>query len=147
MAERKKKNVCRSHCPISVGLDIFGDKWSLLVIRDLMFLGKRTYSEILDSEEGIATNILADRLARLSSEGIVSKSRDPKNRRRYIYRLTRKGVALLPILLEIVAWSARYDPETAAPPPFVRKIRSDRDSLIREIAAGLGYGRRRRKSQ
>jgi DNA-binding HxlR family transcriptional regulator len=117
----------RSDCPIHFALEVFGDAWTLLIVRDLMFKGRSTYSDFLRAEEGIATNILADRLARLGANGIVS--RVPGGR----YQLTAKGADLLPILLEIIRWSARYDPSTAAAPEFVRKLRKDRDALEREL--------------
>ena len=129
------KHPCRSHCPIAFALDLFGDKWSLLVLRDLLFKGKRHYHEFLASEEGISTNILAERLRRLETEGLIAKVRDRKSRRQYVYTPTRKGLDLLPVILEIVRWSAKHDPHTAAPPSFVRRLRNDRKGLMREILA------------
>jgi len=125
----------RSHCPIAFALDIFGDKWSLLLLRDLLLKDKKRYGDFLTSEEKIATNILSERLARLESEGLITKSRDKTNRRQFIYSPTRKGLDLLPALLEISFWSAKYDPKTAAPPSVMRRIRADRDGFIREVAA------------
>ena len=133
------KRSCRSHCPIAFALDIFGDKWSLLVLRDLLFMGKRRYNEFLASEEGIATNILADRLRRMEVEGVITKSRDRKGRRQRVYTPTRKGLDLLPVILEIIRWSARYDPKTAAPASFVRRLRNDREGLMREILAKFEF--------
>lgn len=127
------KRPCRSHCPIAIALDVFGDKWSLLVLRDLLFMGKRRYNEFLASEEGISTNILAERLRRLEAEGLVTKARDGSNRRQFVYAPTRKSLDLLPVLLEIIRWSAKYDPETAAPPAFTRRLRTDREGLMRDI--------------
>ena len=92
-------------CPIRYGMGMFGDKWTLLIIRDMMFMGKRYYNEFLNSEENISTNILADRLACLEKNGIVSKTMDEKNRSKYIYSLTKKGKELLPVMLSIVDWS------------------------------------------
>jgi len=129
------KRPCRSHCPIAFALDTFGDKWSLLVLRDLLFMGKRHYHEFLASEEGISTNILADRLKRLEADGLIVKVRDQKNRRQYVYRPTQKGLDLLPITLEIIRWSAKHDSQTAAPPSFIRRLRRDREGLISEITA------------
>jgi DNA-binding HxlR family transcriptional regulator len=100
----------RSGCPVSLGLDIFGDRWTLLVIRDLMFGGKRHFREILSSDEGISSNILADRLKLLLDEGLVTKADDPGHQQKAIYSLTEKGIALLPILMEISRWSYRYRP-------------------------------------
>jgi DNA-binding HxlR family transcriptional regulator len=125
----------RSHCPIAFALDIFGDRWSLLVMRDLLFKGKRRYSEFLASEEAVSTNILSERLKRLEKEGIISKSRDATNRRQFIYAPTHKCFDLLPAILELSCWSAKYDPKTAAPPALMRRIRNDRDGFIREIIA------------
>ena len=123
----------RSHCPIAFALDIFGDTWSLLVLRDLFFKGKKRYSEFLAAEEGIATNVLSERLARLEAEGLITKSRDKENRRQYIYAPTPKGLDLLPAILEICCWSAKYDSKTAAPPALMRRIREDREGFIREV--------------
>ncbi len=104
-------------------------------MRDLLFKGKRHYHEFLASEEGISTNILADRLRRLEADGLIAKSRDRKSRRQYVYTPTRKGLDLLPVILEIVRWSAKHDSQTAAPPSFIRRLRNDREGLVREILA------------
>ena len=100
----------RSGCPVSLGLDIFGDKWTLLVIRDLMFSGKRHFREMLDSDEHISSNILADRLKMLLEEAIITKGSDPSHKQKVIYSLTEKGIALLPVLMQISAWSYKYQP-------------------------------------
>src|SRR5204863_5983807 len=100
----------RSHCPINLAMEVFGDKWSLIIIRDIMFDGKRHFRELLQSEEKIASNILTDRLAMLEQEGIISKAADPGHKLKYIYSLTSKGIDLLPILVEIGAWSLRHKP-------------------------------------
>lgn len=100
----------RSGCPVSLGLDIFGDRWTLLIIRDLMFAGKRHFRELLASAEGISSNILADRLQLLVAEGIVFRSENPTHKQKVVYRLTDKGIALLPILMQISRWSFRYRP-------------------------------------
>ncbi|MVN20378.1 winged helix-turn-helix transcriptional regulator [Mucilaginibacter arboris] len=98
----------RSNCPLNFGLEIFGDKWTLLIIRDLMFFGKRHYNEFLASAEGISTNILADRLALLEQENFIKKSKDGAHKQKIIYSLTEKGIDLLPIILEIGLWSDKY---------------------------------------
>ena len=100
----------RSGCPVSLGLDIFGDKWTLLIVRDLMFSGKRHFREMLDSDERISSNILADRLKMLVAEGILSTGEDPGHKQKVIYSLTEKGIALLPILMQISNWSYTYQP-------------------------------------
>jgi len=123
----------RSFCPVSFALDKFGDKWSLLIIRDLMFLGKETYGEFLESSEEIATNILADRLKRLETEGILLKFRDPENGRRVIYRLTEKGLDLAPVLISMIQWSSQYDPDCGAPKQLLQRLQDDPDDFIAEI--------------
>jgi len=112
---------------------MFGDKWSLLIIRDLMFKGKRHYGELADSEEGIATNVLADRLKRLCEHGILTKSRDSIKRSRHVYRLTEMGWDLLPVMLALVEWAARHDPVSEIPEAFLLKLRSEPEVLAREI--------------
>ena len=107
----------RSGCPINLGLEVFGDKWSLLVIRDIMFAGKRHFREFLASDEGISSNILADRLAKLVEHGILTRSGDPAHKLKAIYSLTEKGIDLLPIIAQISRWSRTYmpvDPALAA---------------------------------
>ncbi len=125
----------RSGCPISYSLDFFGDKWSLLVIRDLMFKGKRRYSEFLKSDEAIATNILADRLERLEAAGIIERIEDSKESGKGLYSLTGKGLDLTPVMLELVVWGYKHDPKSAAPKAFVDRVVRDREGLIREIRA------------
>jgi len=99
----------RSHCAVNYGVEVFGDRWSLLIIRDIVFDGKKTYGEFLKSEEGIATNVLASRLAFLEEQGIISRSPSPDDRRKDYCTLTEKGLDLIPILLNIVLWSAKHD--------------------------------------
>jgi DNA-binding HxlR family transcriptional regulator len=123
----------RSGCPISVSLELFGDRWSLLVLRDILFGSRRYYGEFLDAGEGISTNILAERLERLEAAGLLTRTRDPADRKRHEYGLTEKGLDTLPILIEMILWGAMHDPETAAPPEFLRRIRTDREGLIEEI--------------
>jgi DNA-binding HxlR family transcriptional regulator len=129
------KRRAKSHCPIHFALDIFGDSWSLLVVRDLMFKRKSSYRELLDGGDGISTNILADRLSRLEADGIITKDVIHTADARTKYRLTDKGLDLMPMLLEMIAWSGRYDPKTAADRAFVTRVRRDRDGLMRELRA------------
>jgi DNA-binding HxlR family transcriptional regulator len=123
----------RSDCPISFALDLFGDRWTLLVIRDLAFKEKESFSDFLASEEGIARNVLADRLARLEAEGFIEKRPYPDDRRRSIYTLTERGLGLIPVLVEMILWSAREDPDTAAEVEFVREATQDREGLIQRL--------------
>jgi len=122
-----------SGCPIANGLDVFGDRWSLLVIREIMLKGKQSYSEFLQAEEGIATNILIDRLKHLESNGIIEKSRDPHNRRRFIYKLTPKGHDLAPILIEIVIWSGKHDSRPNAKRDVLQEVQSDRAAFEEKL--------------
>jgi len=100
-------NQLRSNCPVNFGLETFGDKWSLLIVRDIVFWGKKTYGDFLKSDEGIATNILASRLAQLEENGILKKEPQPGDKRKDVYSLTEKGMELIPLLVEIVAWSGK----------------------------------------
>lgn len=127
----------RSDCPISFALDIFGDKWSLLIIRDLMFRQKQTYGDFLKSDEKISTNILADRLAMLECNGLIKSERDETNNTRKIYKLTDKSIALVPVLIEIVQWSAQYDPNTGAPKEFIERVKSNREKFISDYTSFL----------
>ena len=97
----------RSDCPVNFAVEALGDKWSLVILRDMIFWGKKTYGEFLKSDEHIATNILADRLAYLEREGLVTKSRDPNDKRKDIYRVTEKAIGLVPMFIEMIAWSAQ----------------------------------------
>ena len=99
----------RSGCPINLTLEVVGDKWSLLVIRDMIFGNRRHFRELLTkSEEGIASNILADRLKRLVEQGIISKADDPSHKQKGIYSLTDKGIELLPVLAQMSVWGRKY---------------------------------------
>jgi len=120
--ENKKR---QSGCPIAFGLDTFGDRWSLLIIREIMLKGKKTYSEFLEADEKIATNILIDRLKHLEAEGIIVKTHDPKNRRSFLYTLSKKGRDLAPIILEIILWSGIYDQRPFAMRNVLKKIKKD----------------------
>jgi DNA-binding HxlR family transcriptional regulator len=125
----------RSYCPINLGLEVFGDAWTLLVLRDLMFGGKRHFRELLDSDEGISSNILADRLKRLVDRGILTKRDDPTHKQKAIYSLTDRGIALLPILLQVGAWSRVHLPEARRSDPRVL-------AMNRSLVEGRGAMRR-----
>ncbi len=126
----------RSDCPISCTLDVIGDKWSLLIIRDVMLRGKMSYSEFLDSEEGIATNILVSRLARLEEEEILSREVAPGNKSKFIYHLTQKGADLMPVIIELMDWGAKYN-KNCPRKEFGQKIRKDKAAVVRELATVL----------
>jgi DNA-binding HxlR family transcriptional regulator len=127
----------RSGCPIAYALDILGDRWTLLVVRDLVFARKRHFRDFVASPERIASNILADRLRALEGFGIVSRRPDPESARQVIYELTEKGEDLIPALLELIRWGAKYDTDTAAPRALARRIERDRKRLIAEIRSSL----------
>ena len=98
----------KSDCPVNQYLEIFGDKWTLLIIRDLMFVGKRYFRELLSSEEGIASNILTDRLNKLEEAGIIIKTDDPNHKQKNIYTLTKSGIDLMPIIVAMSTWSVKH---------------------------------------
>lgn len=130
----------RSGCPISYSLEVFGDRWTLLILRDLVLQEKQRYREFLGSDEGIASNILSDRLKRLEDAGIVTRQPDPDDGRQILYAVTPKGRSLLPVLLELAAWGATYDKETGAPSRFAECFYADRRSFYdnhRELLAKL----------
>jgi len=130
----------RSDCPINFALEIFGDKWSLLVIRDLMFMGKTTYGGFLKGPEGIATNILANRLEKLETAALISKAPDPDNGTKFVYSLTESGKDLIPVMLEIVSWSGKHDPDTAASKEMLKQIATNRQAMISDIRKKLLSG-------
>jgi DNA-binding HxlR family transcriptional regulator len=122
----------RSDCPVCMALERIGDAWSLLIVRGLMLEGRHSFNELLNAEEGIASNILSDRLHRLEAAGIIGKLRDPKDARRYIYRLTEKGIDLAPVLLEMILWAAKHE-KTSAPASIIRQMTRNRDEFLANI--------------
>ena len=132
-----KKKIPRSDCPISFALDFLGDKWTLLVIRDLVFDGKKFYKEFLQSKEGIATNILSDRLKKLEAAEIVSSKVFEKLITQKEYSLTQKGIDLIPLLVEIILWSGKYDKNLAVSPEFIQKASKNRAQVIKTIKSRL----------
>lgn len=130
----------RSDCPISFSLDLLGDSWSLLIIRDIIFAGKKTFGEFLASEEGIARNILTNRLSRLETMGLITKSPHPTDKRKDLYALTEAGLDLLPVLWELSAWGAKHEPETAETFAGLADIPMDKDRLIQLIRKTVRNG-------
>lgn len=130
-----KKKQLRSHCPINFGLEAFGDKWTLLILRDIIFRGKRTYGEFLKSEEGFATNILASRLEQLLENGILKKEPSTEDARKDSYSLTEKGLDLIPLLFEMVLWSSKYDRHSEAHriPKLVELIKKNNRKISEEV--------------
>jgi DNA-binding HxlR family transcriptional regulator len=131
----------RSECLVNFAVETFGDRWSLLIVRDIVFFGRRTYSDFLNAEEGIATNILASRLDLLQREGILRRNTDATDRRREIYSLTEKGLDLIPVVLEMAAWSAKYT-GTSAPASLLSRLKGDRARLLEEIRETVRSGGR-----
>lgn len=126
----KSKPKHRSGCPVSISLDIFGDRWSLLIVRDIMVRGYRTFKEFQQSE-GIATNILADRLQKLEAAKIITSEAAENDRRRINYRLTEKGIDLAPVLLDLLLWGAKHE-ETGAPCALMVKMAQNREAVLAE---------------
>jgi DNA-binding HxlR family transcriptional regulator len=122
----------RSNCPVSFSLDVFGDKWTLLILRDIMLYQRKRFSDFMPNEK-IATNVLADRLAKLELADIISKQRDARLKNQYIYDVTPKGEQLLPIIVEMTLWGLEHDPQSLASTEFVERSRDEKPKVIREI--------------
>lgn len=127
----------RSDCPISCTLDVFGDKWSFLIIRDLLFAKECTYGDFLKSAEGIATNILASRLVTLEENKIIEKLEHPKSKAKVLYRLTRKGIDLLPVLIEIHLWFDKYGTIPEDKLEMLEIVKTDKVGFIENITKML----------
>jgi DNA-binding HxlR family transcriptional regulator len=131
MAKKKPGPMRRSGCPLNASVEMLGDRWSLLIIRDMMLRGSQTYKEFLESHEKIATNILADRLRKLEASGIIGTQRDRADGRKLIYRLTAKGVDLAPVLTEMVLWAAAH--EETANQALVREMQKDKEKFLAAV--------------
>ncbi len=129
----------RSDCPISFGLDLFGDRWTLLILRDILFYDRTRFSDFAPREH-IPTNILADRLQRLESAGVIERRQDERWKNQYRYDVTDKGRDLLPTLVAMTLWGLQYDPQTAASPEFVRRIESERPKVAKEVLRSIQRG-------
>jgi DNA-binding HxlR family transcriptional regulator len=128
---KEPKPQARSGCPVCVSLERFGDRWSLLIIRDLMVRGYRTFREFQNAGEGISTNVLASRLRKLVKYEIITAEPAAEDRRQVHYRLTTKGIALAPVMLELLIWAARHE-ETAAPCGFIDQMEKGREAVLAE---------------
>lgn len=126
----------RSGCPLSYTLDFFGDKWSLLILRDMVLSDKATYGEFLSSAEKIATNILADRLSMLETYGFVTRQVAPDKKSKFLYSLTEKGIALVPVILEIGLWGSRFNPP-GLDQSLLNGLQTDREGTIQRIQGRL----------
>lgn len=128
----------RSDCPVSYALDFFGDKWTFLIIRDMIFDKKQFYSDFLNSKEKIATNILSNRLKKLEENGVIVSKVYEKHRSKKVYSLTEKGKDLIPVIVEMMLWSASYHNELAISDAFVQKVKTNREEVIATIRANVG---------
>jgi DNA-binding HxlR family transcriptional regulator len=131
MQKKKAAPKRRSGCPLNASVEMLGDRWSLLILRDMMLRGYETFNEFLHSDEKIATNILTDRLRRLESYGIIGSEQDPADGRKLIYSLTAKGIDLAPVLAEMVLWAARH--EETGNQPLVRQMRMAKEQLLADV--------------
>ena len=128
----KPKSQARSGCPVNIALEVFGDRWSLLIVRDLMVRGYHTFKQFQDSGEGIASNILSDRLRKLQAAGIITTEHEPTDARRVNYRLTHKGIDLAPVLLELLIWGANHE-STGAPCSVIENLAKNRQQVLIEV--------------
>lgn len=127
----------RSTCPINGSLEIFGDKWTLLILRDMIFSGKSRFGAFQASAEGIAPNILSARLELLESSGLISKHPDPAHKRRSTYKLTEKGIALAPVMVELTLWGQENLPGVDAQPGIREQLEEDREGAMRDLTDRL----------
>lgn len=127
----------RSHCPVNYALEHFGDKWTLLVIRDIMFKGYRHYNDFLRGGESISTSVLSNRLSHLEEGGILTKAEDPIKGSRILYSLTEKGISLLPLLVEMIRWSGNHDDQSIAGQAFLEQAKNNREDLINRFTEKL----------
>jgi DNA-binding HxlR family transcriptional regulator len=126
------KSKHRSGCPVSASLEAFGDRWSLLIVRDMMIRGFRTFKDFQNSGEGIATNILSQRLRRLKAAGIIRGEAQRTDGRRINYRLTEKGIDLAPVLMELLVWGAQHE-NTGAPCAVIERLAQHRSEILAEV--------------
>ncbi len=127
----------RSGCPINLMLEVLGDPWSLLIIRDIAFFDKRHFRELLQSDEGISSNILADRLKKMVDEGLLTKSADPSHKQKVIYSLTEKSIDLIPALVEIAKWGVKHRPAGEGPTRLVERVQAGGQPYIDQLMADL----------
>ncbi|MBK6833323.1 MAG: helix-turn-helix transcriptional regulator [Bacteroidetes bacterium] len=130
----------RSECPISCSLDVWGDKWSLLIIRDLMFKKECTYGDFLKSDEKIATNILASRLQTLEENGVIDKLEHPDSKAKVLYKLTQKGIDLLPLMIEINLWAEKYFDLPEDRKAILKEVKKDKEKFIKSWVKELKKG-------
>lgn len=120
-----------SKCPINYTLEIIGNRWAFLVLRDIVYYGKHTYNEFLASAENVTTSMLADRLAHLEQDGILRKNRSQTDRRKEVYSLTEKGLDMIPVLIELSSWGEKYDVDTDIDGELARYLEKDRARVLK----------------
>lgn len=125
----------RTGCPFSYSMGTFGDKWTLLILREIIVMRKTYYDEFIQMEEGISTNILGDRLKEMISRNLLTRRKDPENKRRWIYEPTEKALDLLPMMVELILWSSKYDPETGVTCDHVENFTKKRARSIKGMRA------------
>jgi DNA-binding HxlR family transcriptional regulator len=135
-----KRTDRKSRCPVNSALETVGDPWSLLVVRDIVFYGKHSFGEFLASAERITTSVLTDRLATLVRAGVLAKERSATDRRKEYYTLTDKGMALIPLLVELANWGVRYYPSAVAKPLWLDTVEKDREGLYKLIRDTVSVG-------
>jgi DNA-binding HxlR family transcriptional regulator len=132
-----RETIYRSNDPLSLALEVVGDKWTLLIIRDIIMKGKNTYNEFLASEEKIATNVLATRLSKLEEAGIIRSGRHPDSKAKIFYTLTEKGVDLLPAIAELMLWAELYLPVSAESKVYLKELRKNKEKFITQVQTQL----------
>lgn len=135
-----KRENNKSQCPINFTVEIFGDTWSLLIVRDMLALGKRTFGEFLDSKERIGPSVLTERLVHLEKNGIISKEPSLTDKRKFIYTITEKGTELIPIVYEVAVWGSKFNPEPDAPEAWFQSLKHDQEEVIRLWTAAVKSG-------
>lgn len=123
----------RNGCPIAFSMESFGDKWTLLILREIILFNKKYYDELIAMQEGISTNILADRLKDMERRRFITRIKDAENKRRWIYKPTEKALDLIPMILELAIWSAKYDPYTEVTKKHIRAFTHNRQQTILEM--------------
>lgn len=140
LMQAMNKTTLRSDCPINFSLEVFGDTWSLLILRDVIYFGKRTFNEFLASEEHIAPNILAARLKQLQDKGILIKKPHPLDKRKEIYELTEDGLDLIPVLLELATWGAKHVVQKSLPHGWLKTAQARREEIAPHIRETVSRG-------
>jgi len=127
----------KSNCAINYTLEIIGDPWSMLIVRDIVYYGKRTFGEFLSSDEGIATSALYRRLIELENKGVIYKQESSIDKRKVEYGLTEKGLGLVPILLDMADWGAQHDADTGASLDWIQYVRTHRQRAIQKVQQAI----------